>query len=56
MPSLIRIFIRSKNLNMKKTLLCWLAALGAAAVIPACGGAADDKSLSGLDRERFRSR
>ena len=40
---------------MKKTLLCWLAALGAAAVIPACGGAAGDKSLSGLDRERFRS-
>ena len=52
---LIRIFIRSKNLNVKKTLLCWLAALGAAAVIPACGGAAGDKSLSGLDRERFRS-
>ena len=40
---------------MKKTLLCWLAACGAAAVIPACGDAAGSKTLSGLERERFHS-
>ena len=34
---------------MKKTLLCWLAALGAAAVIPACGGAAGSKVGGVLD-------
>lgn len=40
---------------MKRTLLCGLAALGVAAVIPACGDAAGDTTLSGLSRERFRS-
>lgn len=40
---------------MKKLLLCWLAAVVAAAMIPACGDAAGDKTLSGLERQRFRS-
>lgn len=40
---------------MKKALFCRLAVLGTAAVFSACGGAAGDRSRSGLDRERFRT-